>query len=234
VDNLQYEPGQPRDDSFRGYLVLAGLGIAGTLAAAVLGNMGLFSGVLPGEPSRTGNGPTPQATVTVNSTTTQTVTVTPDSSTTAPDISATNAPTADTAPPTTASPSELSLGGTWHQGTLTIKNDHSIDLDAPPSDSQWAVLNLPPGSKHDLGISYENRLGPNSDTQHVLIDTPSYTACLSGTGYSADRIDLSVAKVGTTYCWTTSEGRYAVVRFLGPGRDGGWTFSVSTFKKADD
>jgi hypothetical protein len=243
VNSLLHEPsGERRRGTGRGTTRMVLISVACVLLAALVGNFGWLSGVLPGEPGRSGGGSAgqgPTATTTVTRTVEaadiqageDTSTEESPSDTSSPEISVSEGPSVATTfgPPTPA-------GGTgiWHQGEITIQNDHGFDLDSPADDSQWGVLELPPGRKYDAWLRHGNELHTQSGTQIFRTDTAQLSACNSGTAYLEGFIDLKEKKAGTTYCWTTSEGRMALVQILGPGTHGGWSFYVTTFNKTSE
>ncbi len=180
------KPAKDRGSSAIPTIVAALIGAVATVAAAVLGNVGSFTKILPGSPTRT---------ITAGA---------------------------------------LQEGGVYHQGKLTLTSDgDQADLDAPPTDPQWGVLNLTPGHQPDISFPGDAELYLDSNAQGVQLNKATDNSCINATGYTTSALGGSTTsplRVGQYICVHTPEGHFALLKVL-TLQANQITFFVKTFKQ---
>lgn len=135
----------------------------------------------------------------------------------------------------TASPgSPIQPPGIYHQGTLVL-DDNNADLDAPPSDPQWGVLQLPPSGSYDISVGESNTsIALFSNVQAVQLKQATNSSCSNVTGYSTNQLGVNVPlKIGQYICVHTSDGRFSLLKIL-ELTSNKIVLYVKTFKDAND
>jgi lipoprotein-anchoring transpeptidase ErfK/SrfK len=192
-------------------IIVALIGAAATLIAAFIGNKGGFS-FLPGTPVKVVTMPpgTPVKVVTTPPEPQVTVTVT---------SGVTNQP-----------------AGIYHEGPLTLSNISQADLDAPPNDPQWGVINLTPGDSYSIE-SAPGEIDVENGAQAVQLKSAGNGTCASATGYSIDRLGVETPplKIGQYICVHTAGGRFSLLKIVGLSADESeFEFYVKTFDGPND
>jgi hypothetical protein len=180
----EQKPAKDRGSSSFPTIVAALIGAVATVAAAVLGNVGSFTKILPGSPTRT-------------------VTTGP-----------------------------LHAGGIYHEGRLVLTSgSDQADLDAPPTDPQWGVLNLTPGHMYDISFPGSAELYLESNAQGVQLNQATNNSCINATGYTTSTLGVNTPplRVGQYICVHTPEGHFSLLKVLNL-QASRVTFFVETFK----
>lgn len=180
----QQTPAKDRGSSSFPTIVAALIGAVATVAAALLGNVGSFTKILPGSPTRT-------------------VTTGP-----------------------------LQPGGIYHQGRLVLNSDSGqADLDAPPTDPQWGVLNLTPGHMYDISFPGNAELYLESNAHAVQLNQATDGSCINATGYTTSVLGSNTPplRVGQYICVHTPEGHFSLLKVLNL-QASQITFFVKTFR----
>jgi len=125
--------------------------------------------------------------------------------------------------------------GIYHEGPLTLSNNSDqVDLDAPPNDPQWGVINLTPGDAYSIE-SAPGEIDVENGAKAVQLKSAGNGTCASATGYSIDRLGVQTPplKVDQYICVHTAGGRFSLLKIVGLSADG-FEFYVRTFDGPND
>lgn len=141
-------------------------------------------------------------------------------------------------PPPTPTPtvtitanSNVQPPGIYHQGKLVLAGGTNVDLDAPPSDSQWGEISLTPGDSYDIQGNGNTSISLYNGAQGIQLSQTTGNSCTSATGYSDDTIgNRSPLTIGQLICIRTTEGRFSLLKITGLP-DGQIVMDVTTYTK---
>lgn len=189
--------GERRDRTIRAAWIQAGATLAGAVFGGVVGifvgNSGVLVNVLPL--------PGPARTVTV--TAAPLVDNSHEGSPVSPSASQKTGQAASK-PPTV-----------WHQGSLAMRGDARVDLDAPTSDPQWGAVSLSQDAEYDIRWFGSARvlyfLGDTAKGGFLPAD--SSIPCYEAAGFSASPLqNIKDFRTGRILCVATNELRIAQLK----------------------
>lgn len=193
-----------------------------TTATAMLFFLMIFTGHLPGDL------PDPSITTTVTSMVTSTTTI--DSSPepgTRSSIPTTEPSEIDSGPSTPAEGIETPApADVYRQGRLALVAERQqADLDAPPSDAQWGILQSQPDGENDIefrpygGPSLGNSGSSSRFVELTGSEKADFETCRTAQGYSNHTLPLKNIKEGSRLCLFTSERRFAALSVTSIAQD---------------
>ncbi|MEV4263546.1 hypothetical protein [Kribbella sp. NPDC049584] len=180
--------------------ITGGLGLIGTIAALIAGNLGLGAGVLPSKPAATDR-----------VTTTVTVPASPGIDSTTP----------------TGSASSGVAPEVMHAGNLDLALNAQADLDSPPSDATWRVVSLPQGASAD--IQWQGGGLIIGDDAQGFVSGTKRPDCRTSSGYGTSLLDLQSKPLGTFLCIYTNEKHYSLLKLTRYRGNDGASFEVTTY-----
>lgn len=129
------------------------------------------------------------------------------------------------------------------EGSFKLLAQKSADLDAPLTDPQWGIvlgggtvdIQWRPSGNAAFGKPFTGASAVPTQFKLIGSSEPTEDDCRSVTDYTTSEIDLANVKVGTYFCWITSEERFAVLRVAATAKDyGSVTVNAKVFKKSGD
>jgi cell division protein FtsB len=130
-----------------------------------------------------------------------------------------------------------------HEGSFTLLARKAADLDTPDTDPQWGIvrdsgttdIEWRPYENMTIGRPFTGAGAVPTQLKFVGSTEPTEDDCRGITDYSGSEIELAKVKVGTFFCWITSEQRYAVLKVTALGKEfSSVTLHAKVFKKGGD